>query len=130
MMQAMQAMYGAADRTVRCGGIRPGVPPVESGERPDEGGNRGNGAPGSKAVKGRLAKSRLLVLGACCMAAQGAHAYLDPGSGSMLLQILLGGLAGAGVLAKLYWYRIRALFGAAADEDGEQEDPALDRREE
>ena len=135
MMQAIQAMYGAADRTGRCGGIRPGVLPVESGERPDEGGNRGNGASGSKTVKGRVVKrpvkGRLLVLGACCMAAQGAHAYLDPGSGSMLLQILLGGLAGAGVLAKLYWYRIRALFGAAANNEGrKREDPALDRREE
>ena len=35
-----------------------------------------------------------------------------------------------GVLGKLYWYRIRALFGAAADEGRDEEDPALDRREE
>ena len=30
-----------------------------------------------------------------------AHAYLDPGSGSMLLQLALGGIAGAIVLGKL-----------------------------
>ena len=33
------------------------------------------------------------------------HAYLDPGSGSMLLQVLLGGFAALGVAIKLYWQR-------------------------
>ena len=37
-------------------------------------------------------------------------AYLDPGSGSMLLQILLGGFAAIGVIGKLYWHRLTALF--------------------
>lgn len=38
------------------------------------------------------------------------HAYLDPGSGSMLLQVLLGGFAAAGVIVKLYWNRLTSLF--------------------
>ena len=33
------------------------------------------------------------------------HAYLDPGSGSMLLQVLLGGFAALGVAIRLYWQR-------------------------
>ena len=33
-------------------------------------------------------------------------AYLDPGSGSMIVQILAGGLAAVAVTAKLYWKRI------------------------
>ena len=37
-------------------------------------------------------------------------AYLDPGSGSMLLQILLGGFAAIGVIGKLYWHRLTSLF--------------------
>lgn len=37
-------------------------------------------------------------------------AYLDPGSGSMFLQLLLGGAAGAGVILKLYWHRLTAMF--------------------
>jgi len=37
-------------------------------------------------------------------------AYLDPGSGSMLLQILLGGFAAVGVIGRLYWHRVTALF--------------------
>lgn len=40
-----------------------------------------------------------------------AHAYLDGGSGSMLLQLLLGGVAGLAVAAKLYWYKFLSLFG-------------------
>ena len=35
-------------------------------------------------------------------------AYLDPGTGSMLLQVLLGGVAAIGVIAKLYWRRVTA----------------------
>ena len=39
-----------------------------------------------------------------------AAAYLDPGSGSMLLQVLLGGFAAVGVALRLYWGRISELF--------------------
>ena len=38
-----------------------------------------------------------------------AWAYLDPGTGSMMLQLLLGGIAGAMVVGKLYWHRFREL---------------------
>ena len=37
-------------------------------------------------------------------------AYLDPGSGSMLLQVLLGGFAAVGVALRLYWHRLTGLF--------------------
>jgi hypothetical protein len=40
-----------------------------------------------------------------------SFAYLDPGSGSMLLQILLGGVAGLIVVFKLYWGRFLSLLG-------------------
>lgn len=39
-----------------------------------------------------------------------AYAYLDPGSGSMVLQIVLGGVAGLVVILKLYWNRLVSLF--------------------
>ena len=45
-----------------------------------------------------------------------AQAYLDPGSGSMFLQLLLGGLAGLAVLLKLYWHRFLSLFGVSPQE--------------
>lgn len=39
-----------------------------------------------------------------------ALAYLDPGTGSMILQLLLGGIAGALVVGKLYWQQVRNFF--------------------
>lgn len=39
-----------------------------------------------------------------------AYAYLDGGTGSMLLQLLLGGFVGLFAVIKLYWYRIKSFF--------------------
>jgi hypothetical protein len=33
-------------------------------------------------------------------------AYIDPGSGSMILQMILGGLAAAAVFLKMFWHRV------------------------
>jgi hypothetical protein len=48
---------------------------------------------------GRLVTGLFIVRGT-------VFAYLDPGSGSMLVQLLVGGVAAIGVGAKLYWHRI------------------------
>jgi len=37
-------------------------------------------------------------------------AYLDPGSGSVLVQVLLGGVAGVAVALRLLRHRISGLF--------------------
>ncbi len=42
--------------------------------------------------------------------AQSAFAYLDPGTGSFLLQILIGGVAGTLTVIKFYWEKIRSLL--------------------
>jgi hypothetical protein len=49
-------------------------------------------------------------------------AYLDPGSGSMLVQLLLGGVAGAAVIVKLGWQRFRSLFGGSSAKDETKSD--------
>lgn len=38
-----------------------------------------------------------------------AYAYLDPGSGSMMLQLILGGIAGLAMVFKVYWNRLISL---------------------
>jgi hypothetical protein len=43
-------------------------------------------------------------------------AYLDPGSGSMILQIIAGGLAAVAVTAKLYWGRLMKFLRIRKDE--------------
>lgn len=40
-----------------------------------------------------------------------AHAYLDPGTGSAILQGVLGAIAAIAVVTKLYWYRILRFLG-------------------
>ena len=46
-----------------------------------------------------------------------AFAYLDPGSGSMILQILAGGVAAVAVTARLYWNRILKFLRIRKDEE-------------
>ncbi len=36
--------------------------------------------------------------------------YLDPGSGSVLLQVLIAAILGVGVVVRLQWARLKALF--------------------
>ena len=43
--------------------------------------------------------------------------YLDPATGSILLQMIAGGVAGAAMLIKLYWRRVRAIFGFGSKDD-------------
>lgn len=45
-----------------------------------------------------------------------AHAYLDPGTGSMILQVILGGFAGIALAGRLYWHRFRTFIGMAPAE--------------
>jgi hypothetical protein len=44
-----------------------------------------------------------------------AHAYLDPGTGSMILQVLLGGMAGLALAGKLYWHRLLVMIGVRSE---------------
>ncbi len=39
-----------------------------------------------------------------------AYAYIDPGSGSMFIQVIIGALVGVGITIKLYWAKIRFKF--------------------
>lgn len=51
--------------------------------------------------------------------ANSALAYIDPGSGSMLLQSLFGGIAGAVVVLKLYWRQFINLFRRSSRKESE-----------
>ena len=44
-------------------------------------------------------------------------AYLDPGSGSYLLQLLIAGLLGSLFVIRTYWSRIIGFFNKDAKED-------------
>ena len=53
----------------------------------------------------------VVVFCALGLAAEPAFAYLDPGTGGMLLQIALGGIAGLAVAGKLFWHQLKTFFG-------------------
>lgn len=42
--------------------------------------------------------------------------YLDPGSGSFLIQLLTAGVVGGAFLVKLYWKKIKSFFTGKKDE--------------
>lgn len=44
-------------------------------------------------------------------------AYLDPGSGSLLLQMLAGGAAAVAVTGKFYWRRLLRALGLRKRDD-------------
>ena len=61
--------------------------------------------------------------------------YIDPGSGSMILQMILGGLAAAAVFAKLFWHRLLVFLRIRKEHGPEHDDaaasadaPAVERR--
>ena len=51
------------------------------------------------------------------------HTYLDPGTGSLLIQILLAGLLGIGVAVRVFWDKIIGLFRKDSQENQEDYDP-------
>ncbi|MGH8669590.1 MAG: hypothetical protein ACREUN_03475 [Burkholderiales bacterium] len=60
-----------------------------------------------------LGKAALMAAGLSLWAAP-AYAYLDPTTGSILLQGLLAGVAGVMVVGRLYWTRLKAFLRRVA----------------
>jgi hypothetical protein len=44
------------------------------------------------------------------------HAYIDPGTGSMMLQGVIAAVTSAAIVIRLSWARIRALFKGKPDD--------------
>jgi hypothetical protein len=63
----------------------------------------------------------LLALMVCIIPAT-AFAYIDPGTGSFVIQGIIAAIVGAGVAIKMFWHRIGRLFGGKAAEDDEADD--------
>jgi len=41
-----------------------------------------------------------------------AYAYIDPGTGSMIIQMLIGVLVGVGIAVKVFWEKIKFSISA------------------
>jgi len=49
-------------------------------------------------------------------------AYLDPGSGSLIIQLILAGLLGFGVFIRLQWKKIKTFFTRETDSKRETQE--------
>ena len=47
--------------------------------------------------------------------------YIDPGTGSLLLQIIAGGIIASAVFFKRMWYSIFSIFRRKPDRENEEE---------
>ena len=65
---------------------------------------------------------RCLVVILLFSVAPGAYAYIDPGTGSLLIQGLLAAVAGAMVTIRFYWHRILTFFGRDKNKDNKDQD--------
>jgi hypothetical protein len=54
----------------------------------------------------RLAGIILLAIGISAP----AHAYIDPGTGSLIVQGIIGAIAAASISAKLWWHKLKVFF--------------------
>jgi hypothetical protein len=77
-------------------------------------------------MKYRAFTAKALVFSVFCMFLfpMNAHAYLDPGTGSYVLQLALAALVGTLFAIRLFWNRIKSFFGnlLSKQEGDEQND--------
>jgi hypothetical protein len=64
------------------------------------------------------------MLAACLSITSPAYAYLDPGTGSMLLSAVIGVAAAVGLAVKMFWYRLVGLVRGKRTETVEGSPPA------
>ena len=61
---------------------------------------------------------------------QPAFAYIDPGSGSAIMSVIIGFFVAISVLVKTFWYKIKSFFGFSKVEknriDSSEGDPNID----
>jgi hypothetical protein len=70
----------------------------------------------------RLRWHALLLISVLLIAARPAYAYLDANTGSLLAQLLLGGVAGIALIGKLYWHRLKGFLGLNKPDDDADSD--------
>lgn len=59
---------------------------------------------------GRSGTIALVSLVTLALTAENAYGYLDPGSGSFILQALVAALLGSALALKIFWGKCRAFF--------------------
>jgi hypothetical protein len=66
--------------------------------------------------------SSLFIFSFSAIMATPAYAYLDPGTGSMILQGIIAGLAMISMTFKMWWYKLISIFKRSNKLDQEIDD--------
>lgn len=64
----------------------------------------------------------LILAMALMLIAAPAFAYIDPGTGSFLIQGIIAAVIGASVAFKLFWHKIKAVFTGKPIEEDDDDD--------
>jgi hypothetical protein len=66
-------------------------------------------------IRRTISMKRKVVLLICILSfsplIEQAHAYIDPGTGSMIVQAVIGVIVAASVAIGIFWSRVRSFFG-------------------
>jgi hypothetical protein len=66
----------------------------------------------------KIAAASIAVMG---LLPTSAHAYLDPGTGSIILQAIVASVASSLFVIKMYWHKVKSMLGmtrASGNDDG------------
>lgn len=72
----------------------------------------------------RVRVTLILTVGAWLMVLPSAHAYIDPGSTTLIFQAIVAGIAAAGTGIAVFWGRIKAFFDRGSSDDGSADSSA------
>ncbi|MBT8441083.1 MAG: hypothetical protein KJO76_01760 [Gammaproteobacteria bacterium] len=80
--------------------------------------------PASRTEKNRAASSVIALT--LLTVSTPAWAYLDPGTGSMIISAIVGLFATVGLAVKTYWYKLKGFFRRNAQAGKSASEPATD----
>ena len=52
----------------------------------------------------------LMLISIVLLSHKNAYAYIDPGAGSMIVQVVIGVIAGSAMAIKIFWKKIKRFF--------------------
>ena len=54
------------------------------------------------------------------LCAHPAFAYIDPGSGSALMSVIIGSIVAIGMVVKTFWYKLQSITGFSKSKKSEE----------
>lgn len=72
--------------------------------------------------KGKMKRKTVVALATFLFVTSASFGYIDPGTGSYLIQFLLAGIAGASLAIRIFWKRIKGFFSRQPIEPPKREE--------